>query len=134
MADINLDIAQELNVTIRRGDSLSFDVTVRDTDGDAVDLTDYTFDMDVRSSSRVSSKNNRSDIVISNTPGGKNLLLLTLSGAADGTLSVTASREATAEIAPGSYNFDISANHITNSTSQTWFYGRLVVNRDYTLR
>lgn len=134
MADLNLDISQELNITIRRGDTLSFDVTVKDTVGDAVDLTAYNFDMDIRSSSRVNSKSNRGDIVLSNTPGGKNNLLLSISGAADGTLSVTATREAIAQISPGSYNYDISANHAVNATSQTWFFGRFVVNKDFTLR
>lgn len=134
MADLNLDISQELNITIRRGDSLSFEITVKDTDGDAVDLTDYNFDMDIRSSSRVSSKSSRSDIVLSNTPGGKNNLLLSISGAADGTLTVSATREAMANVAPGSYNYDISANHVVNATSQTWFFGRFIVNQDFTLR
>ena len=134
MADLNLDISQELNVTIRRGDTLSFDITVKDTDGDAVDLTAYSFDMDVRSSSRVNSAANRSDIVLSNTPGGKNKLLLSLSGAADGTLSISATREAIAQISPGTYNYDISANHSVNATSQTWFFGRFTVNKDFTLR
>ena len=132
--DLNLDVSQELNITIRRGDTLNFDITVKDSDGDAVDLTQYTFDMDIRQSRSVRAKSVRSDIVLSNSPGGKNSLLLTLSGSADGTLTVSATREAIANIAPGSYVFDISANKISDASSQTWFFGRFTVNADYTLR
>ena len=132
--ELILDTAEELNVTVRRGDSLSFDITVKDSDGDAVDLTAYNFDMDIRSKSRVATKINRSDVVLSNLPGGKNNLLLSVTGAADGTLTVSASREAMAQVDSGSYNYDITANHITNSTSETWFFGKFIVNQDFTVR
>ena len=132
--ELILDTAEELNVTVRRGDSLSFDITVKDSDGDAVDLTAYNFDMDIRSKSRVATKINRSDIVLSNLPGGKNNLLLSVSGAADGTLTISASREAMSQVDAGSYNYDITANHITNSTSETWFFGKFTVNQDFTVR
>ena len=99
--DLNLDVSKELNVTVRRGDTLSFEIAVSDSDGDAVDLTAYTFDMDIRSRRSVSSSS-RTDIVLSNTTGGRNRLLLSIKGSADGTLSISASREAIASIPSGS--------------------------------
>jgi hypothetical protein len=132
--ELILDTSEELNVTVRRGDSLSFDITVKDSSGDAVDLTSYNFDMDIRSKSKIPTKSGRNDVVLSNIPGGSNTLLLSLSGAADGTLTVSATREAMSGISAGSYNYDISASHITNSTSETWFFGKFTVNQDFTLR
>lgn len=129
--ELNLDVSSEINIITKRGDSLSFDITVKDADGDAVDLTDYTFDMDVVSGSPSKS---RSNVVLSNTTGGKNNLLASVTGAADGTLTVSASREAMANVSPGTYLYDISANHIVNSTSQTWFYGNFTVREDVTVR
>ena len=129
--ELNLDVSSEINIITKRGDSLSFDITVKDADGDAVDLTDYTFDMDVVSGSPSKS---RSNVVLSNTTGGKNNLLARVVGAADGTLTVSASREAMANVSPGTYLYDISANHIVNSTSQTWFYGNFTVREDVTVR
>jgi len=129
--ELNLDVSSEINIITKRGDSLSFDITVKDADGDAVDLTDYTFDMDVVSGSPNKS---RSNVVLSNTTGGKNNLLASVVGAADGTLTVSASREAMANVSPGTYLYDISANHIVNSTSQTWFYGNFTVREDVTVR
>ena len=130
---LNLDVSKELDITIRRGDTLSFDVTVKDTDGDAVDLTAYNFSMDIRSNISPKLKNTRTDVVLSDSPGGKNSLLLTLSGAADGTLSIFATREAIAGIGPGTYFYDISADKSSDASSQTWFYGTFTVSGDVTL-
>lgn len=128
--NLNLDISEELNITVRRGDSLSFDVTVKDADGDAVDLTNYNFIMDVR---KGTSNKSRNDVVLSNRAGGKNSFLLTLTGAADGTLSVSASKQATNQIQPATYNFDIAAIKKSDDTEQTWFYGNFTVNPDYSV-
>ena len=127
---LNLDTAEELNVTVRRGDTLSFDITVKDSNGDPIDLTVYNFVMDVR---RGSSNTNRSDVVLSNRLGGSNTEQATVSGAADGTLTVSAARTATNQIPVGAYLFDIAAINPTASpsTEETWFYGSFTVNEDY---
>lgn len=129
--ELNLDVSEEINVITKRGDSLSFDITVKDSDGDAVDLTVYTFDFDVISGSP---SRNRSNVVLSNFTGGRNKLLASVVGAADGTLTVSASREAMANVSPGTYLYDISANHTTNSTTETWFFGTFTVREDITVR
>tara|TARA_R100000353_G_scaffold112719_3_gene80727 strand:+ start:194 stop:604 length:411 start_codon:yes stop_codon:yes gene_type:complete len=132
--NLNLDISSELNITIKRGDTLDFDITVKDTDGDAVDLTAYNFSMDIRSNLSPRSKTQRGDVVLSDSTGGKNSLLLSLVGAADGTLTVSASKEAIASITPGVYFYDISATKTSNSSTQTWFFGTFTVTADVTLR
>ncbi len=129
--ELNLDTSEEINVITKRGDSLSFDITVKDSDGDAVDLTAYSFDFDVVSGS---ANRNRTNVVLSNTVGGKNKLLASVTGAADGTLTVSATREAMANVNPGTYLYDISANHIVNSTTETWFFGTFTVREDITVR
>ena len=47
---VNLDIAQKLNITCRRGDTFSLDVTLSDSSGDALTLisSQYQFIMHVR--------------------------------------------------------------------------------------
>ena len=127
--ELNLDFSEEINVTVRRGDSLSFDVTVKDAAGAAVDLTVYSFDMDVRTTTN---PKNRSDVVLSTTVGGKNNLLASVTGSGDGTLTVSASREAMQNITPGTYIYDIAANHSTNATTETFFFGTFTVNKDVT--
>lgn len=129
--ELNLDTSEQINVITKRGDSLSFDITVKDSDGDAVDLTVYTFDFDVVSGTP---NKTRSNVVLSNSVGGKNKLLASVTGAADGTLTVSATREAMANISPSTYRYDISANHNTNSTTETWFFGTFTVREDITIR
>tara|TARA_R100001129_G_scaffold77148_1_gene52657 strand:+ start:344 stop:742 length:399 start_codon:yes stop_codon:yes gene_type:complete len=129
--ELNLDTSEEINVITKRGDSLSFDITVKDTAGAAVDLTVYTFDFDVVSGTPNKS---RSNVVLSNSVGGKNKLLASVTGAGDGTLTVSATREAMANISPGTYRYDISANHNTNSTTETFFFGTFTVREDITIR
>ena len=47
---VNLDVAQTLNITCRRGDTFKLDLTLKDAAGDALDLDDYKFSMQVRDS------------------------------------------------------------------------------------
>ena len=46
MAELNLDISQELNITARRGDSISFTLQFKDSSGDALDLSSDADDGD----------------------------------------------------------------------------------------
>ena len=128
---LNLDIAQELNITVRKGDSFSFDVTVKDANGDAVDLSGYEFDMDVRDSLMPG----RENVVLSTTAtpvDGSSIPLMFINGTADGTMVVKASRLSMEDVLDGSYLYDIQATNLSNSSSQTWFYGAFVVNADVT--
>ena len=44
MAELNLDVSQELNITTRRGDSLSFTLQFKDADGALVPISDIVED------------------------------------------------------------------------------------------
>ena len=44
---INLDTAERLDITCRRGDSFALDLDVTDSSGDALDMTGYNFIMEV---------------------------------------------------------------------------------------
>ena len=125
---LNLDIAQELDITVRKGDNFSFTVTVKDSNGDAVDISpgNYTFNIDVRTSTDRSSRDN---VVLSSAgiPGG-----LTATGAADGTLTVEGGVIAMDAIQEGSYVYDIQSFKAATSFYQTWFFGQFIVNADIT--
>jgi hypothetical protein len=125
---LNLDIAQELDITVRKGDNFSFTVTVKDSNGDAVDISpgNYTFNIDVRTSTDRSSRDN---VVLSSAgiPGG-----LTATGAADGTLTIEGGVIAMDAIQEGSYVYDIQSFKAATSFYQTWFFGQFIVNADIT--
>ena len=45
----NLDIAQRLDITCRKGDTFELIITIKDANGTALDLSTYAdFEMDVR--------------------------------------------------------------------------------------
>ena len=49
MATVNTDIAQELDITCRRGDSFALSISFKATDGTTpIDISNYTFRMEVR--------------------------------------------------------------------------------------
>ena len=125
---LNLDIAQELDITVRKGDDFSFTVTVKDSDGDAVDISpgNYTFKIDVRTSNDRSSRDN---VILSSAgiPGG-----LTATGAADGTLTIEGGVIAMDGVQEGGYVYDIQSFKSSTSFHQTWFFGSFTVNADIT--
>ena len=45
---INLDNATRVDITCRRGDTFKIEFTFTDDDGDAIDLTSYSWKMDVK--------------------------------------------------------------------------------------
>ena len=47
MAQINLDVAQDLDITCRQGDTFSFSFTLKTSAGVAIDVTNYAFYMQV---------------------------------------------------------------------------------------
>jgi|TARA_R110000796_G_scaffold168585_1_gene285538 hypothetical protein len=121
---LNLDIAQEMDITARKGDSFTFDIVVKDSDGTAKDLSSYTFNMDVRLSSDKSTRNN----VFLSTSTSKSKAPIIISGLANGTMTVSATSVAMSNVEAGAYLYDIQAN--LSTTSQTWFYGSFTVNAD----
>lgn len=124
---LNLDISQELNITVRKGDSFSFDITVKDSNGDAVDLRAHQFHMDVRDSLL----EDRSNVILSTFPSS-GMSQVTLVGGADGTIIVSSTRIAMEGVREGSFIYDIQATNPADSSSKTWFYGSFVINADIT--
>ena len=60
MASVNLNTAERLDITCRRGDTFVLDVNVKDSDGVALDATLYGYKMEVR-------QDEAGDVVIAST-------------------------------------------------------------------
>jgi len=128
---VNFDISKQVNMTVRRGDSFMLTVNVTDSSGEAVDLTDYTFNMDVRTSD---SRVNRNNVVLSQAgtqPGGIAVTATTTTGE----LIIKVLGEFTDPIPGGDYLYDLQASGTDSSgavTEQTWLTGDFIVNQDIT--
>ena len=132
---INLDTAERLDITCRRGDSFALDLDVTDSSGDALDMTGCNFIMEVRTSDTINTEDLTNSAIILSTEdsGNSNNKLITHTDvsddleAGDVVFSVTASNMK--GVGGGAYVYDIQAVDSTGKVT-TWLYGAFIVNED----
>lgn len=117
MASVNLDIAQSLDITCRRGDTFKLVMNITDSSNQPVDVTQYSFRMEVKSS-----VSGDPVTTFTNADFEKN---------SNGTLTI---KKAATDMlfAAGGYLYDIEATLNSDNTVQTWITGTLVLNQDIT--
>jgi len=112
---INLDSATRVDVTCRKGDTFELEFTFSDDAGDAIDLTGYTWKMDVKETDTSSS-----DVIADSS--------FSYTGTGLGVLTITASASVMAAVSGGLYVYDLQS---TNSgVVKTWVYGIFKINED----
>ena len=149
---INLDIAQKLNITCRRGDTFSLDVTLSDSNGDKLSLISggYEFIMHVRTNAYADGSNG---LLLSTATGqpstiSSDIFVGTIGamnansniGADDGTgkgvVSINISDVIMRKVPSGRYVYDlqyiITDPTTTAITHTTILTGSFVVNEDVT--
>jgi len=112
---INLDNASRVDITCRRGDTFTLEFTFSDDAGAAIDLTSYTWKMDVKETDTSSG-----DIIADNS--------FTYSGTAQGVLTITATATVMAAVEGGLYVYDLQSN--SSGSVKTWVYGLFKINED----
>jgi hypothetical protein len=115
---VNLDVSKRLDVTCRKGDTFSLIINVTDAAGAVVDLTTYSFKMEVRAT------DTSEDSTITNDQ-------LTITGTSLGVITITIPAIIMAGIASGLYTYDLQT--IVSGVTQTWLHGVLQVNEDVTV-
>lgn len=117
-AQVNLDTSQRVDITCRKGDSFRLEITFKDDSGAVLNLTGYTWKLDVRETDTSSSAILEDDA-------------FTYSGTTQGVLTITAPAATMAGVNGGLYVYDLQS---TNGGSvKTWIYGIFKVNEDVTL-
>jgi hypothetical protein len=115
---VNLDIAKRLDVTCRKGDSFSLTVDFTDADGSPIDLSLYSFELEVRDAS--------DSVVISKTS-------VTYTKNSDSTTGrLVISIDSASVTTAGRYVYDLESTRIDNLYVQTWLYGLFAINEDVT--
>ena len=152
---VNFDIAQRLDITVRRGDTLSIPFTFFQSDGTTPkNVSTYNFYMQVRESGGDDGEftsvlstdmsndgiafNSVSNANPSNTAGGfVGEITIDKTNAENGVVLVKANRQAMANVLAGTYFYDLQAETVdegqTPLTVQTWLAGKFIVNEDVTL-
>ena len=117
-SQVQLDVAKRLDITCRKGDTFNLVINVTDSAGTAVDLSTYSFKMQVKETDTSSTN------VISNDD-------ITITGTAAGVLTVTIPSTVMTSVSGGLYVYDLQT--INAGVTQTWLTGVLKVNEDVTV-
>jgi len=141
---VNLDVAEKLDITCRRGDTFSLSLTLNDSSGTALDLTGYEFLMDVKTNpTRTRSGISNREVVASSslsssTSNAKGLTedqkgklsngFVFSDGTTSGLVTVTASAATMKELPVGSFTYDIQQK--VNEVVTTILRGSFSVNED----
>ena len=126
----NLDIAQRLDITCRKGDSFQLLFNVKDADGALVDFTTFTdFQMDVRDTDF------EIDVRPTDEDSGTPVLTFAYSDFAAsnlGVLTATKSYTDMESVEAGTFVYDLQATD-GGAVRTTWFYGLFTIIDDVTL-
>jgi len=112
---INLDNSTRVDITCRKGDTFRIEFTFSDDAGDPIDLTGYSWKMDVKETDTSSG-----DIIADSD--------FSYSGNTDGELEITASATTMSSVSGGLYVYDLQSNN--GGTVKTWIYGIFKINED----
>lgn len=131
---VNLDISERVDITCRKGDSLSLIINITDSAAAAIDISsgEYTFKFEVRDtdSSNASFVTGDETIHLSTVAVGANPEYCTATGDASGVLTISAAADKTAGIPSGMYVYDLQATEVGGTSIQTWLHGFFRVNED----
>lgn len=120
---VNLDIASRVDITCRKGDTFTLELTFKDEDSNVIDLSvGYEWVMQVRESDTSASSEISGDSSDENDNG------FGFVGDANGVLTITASSATMSTIDGGIYVYDLQS--IQGATVVTWMYGVFNVNED----
>ena len=132
MASINTDIAQTLDITCRRGDTLAIDINFKDSTAasSAIDISSgFTFQMQVRNTALETG----TPILGDATSGTGSAGSISLTPGASGKLSILITDDVMKDVPGGDYVYDIQAAKDGDGSIQTWVKGSFTVNEDVTI-
>ena len=118
MADVNLVVQSTLNITCLKNDTFSLDMDWTDSEGDAIDLTLYTFKAQVKT-------NKASDVAV--------LTFNDSDFSKDANGNLTMSKSATdMDIKSSVYYYDLQTTRTSTGAVSTWLGGKFIVKEDVT--
>jgi len=112
---VNLDNAQRVDIVCRKGDTFALEVDFYDANNDPIDLTGYTWKMDVSESDTSPTP------ILDDTD-------FTYTGTSGGKLYVNATSTVMSTIDGGLYVYGLQSTK--SGIVKTWLYGLFTVNED----
>ncbi len=118
MSDVSLVIQSTLNITCMKNDTFLLDMDWTDSNNDPINLTLYTFKVEVKSSK----PSNVSVLTFNDSDFSKD---------SSGNLVMSKSA-ANMDIASNVYYYDMQTTKISNGVVSTWLGGRFTIQEDVT--
>lgn len=112
---INLDTSTRVDIICRKGDTFKLELTFSDDDGNAIDISGYSWKMDVKETDT-----SAADIIAEDS--------FTYSGASNGKLSISSTAAVMSGVDGGLYVYDLQSTD--GGEVKTWVYGIFKVNED----
>lgn len=114
----DLAIAGELDVTCKEGDTFILQLLFKDDNGNLIDLTNYSFAMEVKKRARWSST------ILANS-------VFTFTANANGELDIEADAS-DMEVKAGCYKYDLELTNNSTGVVETWLQGDFIITSDVT--
>jgi|TARA_B100000900_G_scaffold295236_1_gene253889 hypothetical protein len=113
--NVDVSAATQLNICCRRANTFILKANVKDSNGTAIDLTAYTYEMQVR-------QYDNGPIVIPNSS-------ITIAGTDAGLLTITIT-DANMTVDAGTYVYGVEFTLTATSEKETWFFGTFTVQQN----
>lgn len=130
---INLDTSKRVDITCRKGDTFLLNLDTTNSSGGDLDLTTYTFKMEVRTSDESTGGETDSDVILTtaDADNSSNKQIEIPVQSATGELQFRASATNMAGVDSGLYVYDIQAT--VGGVVTTWLYGTFKINEDVSI-
>lgn len=130
---VNLDTAKRVDITCRKGDTFLLNLDTTSASGADLNLTGYTFKMEVRTSDESTGGEAADDVILTtvdtDNSEGKEIEIPTQD--ANGNLTFRVSATNMAGVDSGLYVYDIQAT--VGGVVTTWLYGTFKINEDVSI-
>ena len=114
-SNVNLNTASNVNICCRRGDTFQLEANIKDSDGAPLDLTLYSYKMEVR-------EYDGGPLVIDSAD-------ISVTGTSAGVLTIVISA-ANMVVDAGTYVYGLQTTLISSGVVETWLYGTFEVVQD----
>ncbi len=113
--NVDLSAATQLNICCRRANTFILKANVKDSKGNAIDLTAYSYEMQVR-------QYDNGPIVIPNSS-------ITITGTDAGLLTITIT-DTNMTVDAGTYVYGVEFTLTATGEKETWFFGTFTVQQN----
>ena len=129
MATISTDIAKNVGIIARSGDSFSLQLSITDSNAEAFDLTGYKVYFEIKSNTNVLLRGLTNDTSSPYSDSGSVYTTDAITLIAESGIITVAASAASMDFTKGNYKYKVKLKSSATEI-KTWMYGQLKINDD----